>query len=133
MGMIGCLGDIVFEVSSDTLLTINNVQWSGSARYAAHQRHLTDALTEFTGRDPDKMAFDMLLYTALGAAPMASVVQLWGYERSGQAVPLYIGDKGYGKYRWTVVSHSMRMQSFDARGNVTSAVVSVNLQEYLRS
>ena len=64
---------------------------------------------------------------------MASVVQLWGYERSGQAVPLYIGDKGYGKYRWTVVSHSMRMQSFDARGNVTSAVVSVNLQEYLRS
>ena len=79
------------------------------------------------------MAFDMLLYTALGADPMASVVQLWGYERSGQAVPLYIGDKGYGKYRWTVVSHSMRMQSFDARGNVTSAVVSVNLQEYLRS
>ena len=133
MGMIGCLGDIVFEVSSDTLLTINNVQWSGSARYAAHQRHLTDALTEFTGRDPDKMAFDMLLYTALGADLMASVVQLWGYERSGQAVPLYIGDKGYGKYRWTVVSHSMRMQSFDARGNVTSAVVSVNLQEYLRS
>lgn len=132
MGMVGCLGDIVFEVSSETLRTINNMQWSGSARYAVHQRHLNDALTEFTGRDPDKMSFDILLYASLGADPMASVVQLWGYERSGQAVPLYIGDKAYGKYRWSVVSHSMKTQSFDGRGNVTSAIVSVNLQEYLR-
>ena len=57
MGMVGCLGDIVFTVSDRTIETINNVTWSGSARYATHQRHGTHALTEFTGLDPDKIGF----------------------------------------------------------------------------
>ena len=34
MGMVGCLGDIVFTVSDRTIETINIVTWSGSARYA---------------------------------------------------------------------------------------------------
>ena len=113
MGMVGCLGDIVFTVSDRTIETINNVTWSGSARYATHQRHGTHALTEFTGLDPDKM-------------------KLWNYERGGIAVPLVIGNKGYGKYRWSVLDHKMKMKTYDGRGNVTSATVSVSLQEYLR-
>ena len=52
---IGCLGDIVFKVSSDMVRTISNVTWSGSANYATHSRHMTDALTEFTGLDPDEI------------------------------------------------------------------------------
>ena len=36
MGMVGCLGDIVFTVSDRTIKTIDNVTWSGSARYATH-------------------------------------------------------------------------------------------------
>lgn len=133
MGMIGCLGDIVFEVSSSTVETIDNVQWSGTARYATHQRHLSNALTEFTGLDPDKMTFDIILSAHLGVDPMAEVVKLWGYERSGKAVPLVIGNKGYGKYRWSVLSHTMKMQTFDRNGDVATATVSVSLQEYLRA
>ena len=69
MGMVGCLGDIVFTVSDRTIETINNVTWSGSARYATHQRHGTHALTEFTGLDPDKMTFDIVLSAYLGVDP----------------------------------------------------------------
>lgn len=39
---------------------------------------------------------------------------------------------GYGKYRWSVLDHKMKMKTYDGRGNVTSATVTVNLQEYLR-
>ena len=124
MGMVGCLGDIVFTVSDRTIETINNVTWSGSARYATHQRHGTHALTEFTGLYPDKMTFDIVL--------SAYLVKLWNYERGGIAVPLVIGNKGYGKYRWSVLDHKMKMKTYDGRGNVTSATVSVSLQEYLR-
>ena len=53
--VVGCFGDVVFQVSEETVETINNVVWSGSARYSTHQRHLQDALTEFTGLDPDKL------------------------------------------------------------------------------
>ena len=73
MGMVGCLGDIVFTVSDRTIETINNVTWSGSARYATHQRHGTHALTEFTGLDPDKMTFDIVLSAYLGVDPIAEV------------------------------------------------------------
>lgn len=119
MGMVGCLGDIVFTVSDRTIKTIDNVTWSGSARYATHQRHGTHALTEFTGLDPDKMSFDIVLSAYLGVDPITEVVKLWNYERSGIAVPLVIGNKGYGKYRWSVcdVTRSVsKMTEIERRG-----------------
>ena len=107
--------------------------WSGSAQYAIHKRHLTNALTEFASLDPDTITFDIVLSTDLGTDPNNEVVNIWNYERSGQAVALTIGTKGYGKYRWNITSHKMKMQAFFRDGNVHTATVSVSLQEYLRS
>lgn len=133
MAIIGCLGEIPFEVSSNTVQTFNNMRWSGSARYSTHYRHLKNALTEFTGLTPDKILFDIILNAHLGSDPMAELVKLWGYERNGTAVGLAIGDKGYGKYRWNVISHTIKMQTFDGKGGVSTATVTVQLQEYLKS
>ena len=132
MAIIGCLSDIVFTVSDATALTLDNWAWSGSARYATHERHLTHALTEFTGLDPDKITFDITLSADLGVDPIAEVVKIWNIERSGRAVPLTVGDKGYGKYRWNIIKHEMKVKATDKHGNVYAATVSVSLQEYLR-
>lgn len=129
---VGCLGDVIFSVSDDTVETINNFVWSGSARYSTHQRHLTHALTEFTGLNPDAITFDIVVSAYLGADPMAEVVKIWKYERDGTAVPLTIGTHAYGKYRWSITNHKMKMQTYDGVGDVTSATISVTLQEYLR-
>lgn len=131
--IVGCLGDVVFQVSENTIKTINNMQWSGSARYATHHRHNGNSLTEFTGLDPDKITFDIYLSAYLGISPMAETNKLWSYIRSGAAVPLVLGNHGYGRYRWTIVSQKIKMQTYDGHGNVTTATVSVTLQEYLRS
>lgn len=128
---IGYLGDILFVVSADKVETPGNLQWSGSARYTEHQRHLNNALTEFTGVDADKMSFDLTLSAELGVDVMAELVKLWDYERNATTLPLVIGVKPYGKYRWTVKSHKIAMRYFDAAGNLASAVVSVSLLEYL--
>lgn len=74
----------------------------------------------------------MTLSFCLGVDPMKIITQLWQYERSGAAVSLVIGDKAYGKYRWNVLKHSIKMDAYDARGNLTGTVVSVELQEYLK-
>jgi hypothetical protein len=132
MAIIGCLGDIVFTVSDATVRTLDNWAWSGSARYAVHARHLTHALTEFTGLDPDKITFDITLSADLGVDPIAEVAKIWNIERSGRAVPLTVGDKGYGKYQWNIIKHEMKVKATDKRGNVYAATVSVSLQEYLR-
>lgn len=130
---IGCLGDIVFQVSSDTVETLNNMVWTGSARYAEHQRHLTNALTEYTGNDPETISFDIELDEQLGVRPMGEITKLVMYERYGQVVPLIIGSKPYGKYRWTIKRHKIAAQIFDGRGNLSKATVTVELLEYLKS
>ena len=132
MAMIGCLGDIAFTVSSSVVRTLDNFQWTGSARYAAHQRHLGRGLLEFTGVDPDKISFDMTLSTQLGASPAREISKIAKYESKGRTLPLTIGSKAYGTYRWVITGHSVKAKTFDRRGNLSVVVVSVNLQEYAR-
>lgn len=129
--VIGCLGDIVFQVSEATVRTLDNMTWSGSARYATHERHLTNALTEFVGLDPDRITFDILFSWELGTDPMDEIVKLWKIEREGRAVPLTIGTHGYGKYRWSITKHEMKPKAHFINGDVHTATVSVSLQEYL--
>lgn len=133
MGMIGCLGDVVFAVSSEQVQTITNMQWSGTARHSTHARHVTHALTEFTGLDPDALTFDMVISVYLGVAVMPMLVTLWEYERTAETLPLTIGEHAYGKYRWCITAHKIKVQTYDGHGNLTSATVSVTLQEYLKS
>lgn len=131
MGVIGCLGDVVFTVSRDVVKTLNNMNWSGSARHTVHNRHLTHALTEFTGLDPDKFSFDMLLSADLGVDPLTEIAELFSIERSGKAVPLTIGTHGYGIYRWTIIKLKVKTIAFYTNGDMHTATVAVSLQEYL--
>jgi len=132
VAVIGCLGDILFTVSDSTVRTLENMKWSGSARYAVHDRHCTDALTEYTGRDPDAFTFDITFSAELGVEPIKEITQLFTYERSAEAVPLTIGEHAYGKYRWNIVKHDAKIKYTDKNGDIYVAVVSVTLQEYLK-
>jgi len=133
MGLIGCLGQIPFVVSDSLIQSLENGVWSGSARYAIHQRHAHHALTEFTGLDPDTFTFDMILLSELGVDPMSLIWKLWDYERGAIAVPLVIGGHAYGKYRWTIQRHTTSLKATDRNGDLVYAVVSVELLEYLRA
>ncbi len=130
--IVGCLGNIAFKVSGDFVRTLNNFQWSGNANYSTHKRHLGDALVEFTGLQPDSITFDVLLSSELGVNVMEDCVRIWDYERQGKTLPLVIGDKAYGKYRWVIKSHKIKGESFDKRGNLSSAKLSLTLMEYTK-
>lgn len=129
--IIGCLGDIVFQVSAETVKTLNKLKWSGSATWATHARHGYHALTEFTGIDPDQISFEIYLSTALGVKPMDTINTIWEYERNGAPQGLVIGDKAYGKYRWAITKHTTSAEQYDGRGNVIAARVNLSLLEYL--
>ena len=133
MASVGCLGDIPFMVSSSTVQTITNAKMSGSAKYGTHQRHAGDSLTEFTGNTPDKFSFEMVLSAYLGVNPMQLVDKIITYMREGRTLPLVIGDKSIGRYRWTITNYNVRFQNTDGTGNVLTVTVTVSLQEYLRS
>ena len=46
-------------------------------------------------------------------------------------MPLTIGSKGYGKYRWNITKHEMKAKAHFINGDIHTATVSVSLQEYL--
>ena len=127
---IGSLGDIAFEVSDSVIKTLNNATWSGSANIQTHQRHLDNALQEFVSIAPDGFTFRIKLSRYLGVDPMTEVVKIFEYERGGIAVPLTLGNKAYGKYRWLIKSHKVKLELYDGRGNLTSCDVDVTLTEY---
>lgn len=130
---VGMLGDIIFEVSDDVVITLSNMRWSGATQHATHKRHLTNAMTEFTGIDPDQIQFDIALSAYLGVNPQAMLAKIWQHERRGTTLPLVIGRKAYGKYRWTVQRHQIKMQTFDGEGDLTHCTVTLNLLEYLNT
>lgn len=131
MAVVGCLGDIIFQVSDKTMTAINNVKWSASARYATHQRHGGNALTEFAGVDPDQYSFEIILPEEYGSSPRTELKKIFDYERSGEALPLTLGNRPYGKYRWTILSHDLTVVNTDGKGNFISGIVAIKLQEYL--
>ncbi len=129
---IGCLGDIAFEVSDDRIKTLRDVSWSGSASIQTHQRHLAKALTEFVGADADSIDFKIRISKYLGADPLADIAKIVEYEKNGTAVPLTIGTKNYGEYRWLIKKHKITLEYFDAKGDLTSADISLTLTEYTK-
>lgn len=137
MALIGYLGKsaeegIQFIVSREVFRTPKNLKWSGSARYATHERHNTHALTEFTGLDPDRFSFDILLTAEMGVDPLKEVVKIWNYERDSEALGLVIGGKAYGKYRWNIKSHETKIEYTDKDGDMYAVEVTVELLEYLK-
>jgi len=100
-------------------------------RFSEHQRHLNNALTEFAGLNADRFSFDMTLMSELGLDVMSVLVKIWGYERSWEPLTLVFGDKAYGKHRWTIESHRIKMRYFDCVGNLSVAEVSISLVEYV--
>ena len=77
--IVGALGDVVFSVSSRTLKTISNFVWSGSARYATHDLHAGNSISEYTGTDLAKITFDiqLLFPSALTQCPRFGGCSIW--------------------------------------------------------
>ena len=130
--IVGALGGIVFSVSSRTVKTISNLVWSVSARYATHDLHADNSISEYTGTNLAKITFDIQLLSSLGVDPMSEIWRLFDLERQGATLPLTIGNHGYGRYRWTILNHKVKAEHFDGHGNIIGATLSISLQEYLR-
>lgn len=113
--------------------TIENMTWHSSAKYATHDRIAKKGIVEFTGADPDTITFDVVFSVYRGVPnPMVQIERLNKRMRHGEVLPLVIGTKSYGSYRWVVESMDVKNKYYDRRGNVTEAVVSLSLKEYPR-
>lgn len=131
MATIGTLGTVAFQVSDKTIETFNNFQWECEARYAKHERHGGYDLVEFTGISAETITFDLELSAYLGVSPKVEVEKLRTLLQEGTAVPLVLGEKVFGRYRWVVTSMKTTVTEVDRDGDIARATVNVSLLEYL--
>lgn len=131
MAVVGCLGDIVFSVSSNQVRTFNNMKWESSTQYAQHNRHLQDVLLEYTGTNPDTISFSMFFSKFCGVDPILEITKIIDAERKGEIMRLVIGNKTYGKYKWVITKSSKALNYFDGHGNLQGASIDVSLTAYV--
>lgn len=128
MAVIGSLGGVAFSVSANQVKTFNGLKQSISAQYQTHNRHLKDALIEFTGNSPDKITFTMTLSVFLGVKPQTEISKLKEAARAGKIMRLVIGRENFGN--WVIPSLSIDYEHIDKSGNILSARISVTLTSY---
>lgn len=131
MPIMGSLGDkIVFSVSPEEVNALNNIKWSVGANFATHQRHLKEPLLEFTGSEVEQISFSLYFSAFLGVKPMNQVKEILFATRKGEPLPFYIGGKAYGTYRWVISKATIDLTTYDNKGNLVLAKVSVTLKSY---
>ena len=72
----------------------------------------------------------MHLSAYLGVNPMEHLTKLITYMREGRTLPLIIGEKAYGVYRWVITKLHQGLKRFDNRGNLLETDVTVTLKMY---
>lgn len=133
MAEIGCLGDVIFTVSYDQILTPGNgTGWNSSAKITEHDRHNYHPALEHTGTDADQMSLPIHLSRYRGVDPMEMIWKLFDYERDGKLLPLTIGNHAYGMYRWLIKSTRRTLSRFDGKGDLIEADVTLELVGYTK-
>jgi phage protein U len=125
--MIGTLGDVVFESSTDRVRTYNSLSRSGSTRYQEHEIAGRKPLIEFIGPGLEEVSFTMRLDVALGINPLREIERLRHYRDNGNILTLVIAGKFQGD--WVLESLSEEWKNQDRQGRLLVAIAQCKLKE----
>lgn len=84
------------------------------------------------GIEPGKVDLKIYLSAYLGVNVGAEFDQLQQYERSGDVLPLLLGEDVRAMCNFVIQSSELEEQTWDGRGNLTSAVMTLHLMEYVK-
>ena len=129
---IGSLGDVVFEVSSEKVKTLRDMQRQGTARFATHEIIGKKPLREFLGPGLEKITFQIQLSASLGVDPASEMKTLRELRDKGEALEFVLGGSAVGEELWTIEDLSEEWSRINGQGTIIFATVSVTLQEYPR-
>ena len=123
---------IVFEVSSQKVLTFDELNRRNTARFAEHNTLLRKPISQFSGPGLDNIDLKIILHSHLGVNPQAEFNKLINIQRSGQAVTLIIGRQVLGVFRWRIENIGITYEKIDPDGFCRESEVNLSLREYAR-
>ena len=129
--MIGSLGEVVFEVSSDLVRTFRDFQVQRSAKFSEHAIHGGKALLEFTGLAPASMSLSIRLDAGLGVNPKEELEGLREILTNHEAVPFILDGEPQGDGLWVLEGLDESYEVIDNQGTFIALDVSLKLKEYI--
>lgn len=130
--MIGTLGDVVFETSSEKIRTFDSMKRSGSARWATHDIMALKPVMEFIGPGVERINFSMRLDVSLGINPSAELETLRAMRDTGTASQLIFNGKPITDHLWVIEGLSENWERIDNQGRLLAATVEISLNEYVQ-
>lgn len=132
MAQIGNLGKlIVFEVSSDKVLTFKNMRQTVKGRWTTHAIIGNKPVSEFLGADQRSISLTINLTVNHGVRPRSTIEKIEDAIESGTPFPLVIGGKKVGSHQWVITDMSETWGNIISDGQLVSANLTLNLAEYV--
>lgn len=129
---IGNLGKtITFEVSSEKVLTFNNLSRTVKGRWTQHNIIANKPKSEFLGPDLDGITFKVSLSAMHGVRPRKTLETIEKAVRKGTVLPFVVGGKKVGSNSWVITSVSETWNCVYSKGELVTADVNLTLQEYV--
>lgn len=131
MGKIGNLGSlIVFEVSTEKVLTFNKMTQTVKGRWALQEPILGKPYPEFLGPGQRTISLPVYLSVMHGVKPRKIMEQIESAVENGTPYPLVIGNKKVGSYQWVITDMSEIWGEIIRDGNLVSVNLTLSLSEY---
>ena len=128
---IGAFADLIFEVSSEKVLTYDEYKRESKSRYARHELINQTTTLEWLGRELGEISFKMKFTTMLGVNPAEETEKVRRLCEDGIADYLIIGNAVIGDNMWTIESVSESAVAWDNAGNILVSEVEVKMLEYV--
>ena len=129
--MIGSLGSVVFEVSSERIRTFRDFQIQHSAKYTEHAIHGRKGLLEFTGLSASTASLSIRLDAGLGINPKEELNTLHEILTKHEALPFILDGEPQGDGLWVLESIGENYEIIDNHGTAIAVEVSIKLKEYI--
>ena len=131
MASIGSFGPIVFEVTTDKILTFHNFSRSTEPRYVEHKVQRLKPRLEFEGEGIDPIKLSIRLKSWFGINPLAEMEKIRDYAQKGKRDLLIIGSKPVSPNHFVIKRAEETHQKVDNKGFVLEIDVQLELLEYV--
>ena len=132
MAQVGNLGKlIVFEVSSDKVLTFNKMTQTVKGRWTTHAPVGGKPIPEFLGPDQRGINLSIFLSVNHGIRPRTTIENIEKAVEKGTPLPFVLGGSKIGSNQWVITSMSETWDEIIMDGRLVSAHLTLTLAEYV--
>lgn len=132
MAQIGNLGSlIIFEVSSNKVLTFDGLRRTVKGRWTAHNIIGSRPVPEYLGADRQSVTLPIFITAAHRINPRQIIERIGQAAEKGTPYTLVIGGKKIGANQWIIESVSETWGEIIEDGRLMSAHLELVLSEYL--